>query len=170
RSGVGRPYTAARPRRGRCWSPRQHAHLERRAAARRHSGVGRPAGVAGAPGYAGSARAWLRPPGAARDDGTGLPHGPLLSVRGSGTGGGGASGSGVAGVAGYAFRAGRRAGGVGAMTRALLACGVLAGPLYMAIYLGQALTRPGFDITRHPASVLSNGDLGWIQVANFLVC
>jgi len=40
----------------------------------------------------------------------------------------------------------------------------------MAVYLGQAFTRPGFDITRHPASVLSNGDLGWIQVANFLVC
>ena len=56
------------------------------------------------------------------------------------------------------------------MTRTLLACGVLAGPLYMAVYLVQALTRPGFDITRHPASVLSNGDLGWIQVANFLVC
>jgi hypothetical protein len=56
------------------------------------------------------------------------------------------------------------------MTKTLLACGVLAGPLYMAVYLGQALTRPGFDITRHPASVLSNGDLGWIQVANFLVC
>jgi hypothetical protein len=56
------------------------------------------------------------------------------------------------------------------MTRALLACGVIAGPLYMAVYLGQAFTRPGFDIRRHPASVLSNGDLGWIQVANFLVC
>jgi Protein of unknown function (DUF998) len=55
------------------------------------------------------------------------------------------------------------------MTRTLLACGVLAGPLYMVVYLGQALARPGFDITRHPASVLSNGDLGWIQVANFLV-
>jgi Protein of unknown function (DUF998) len=54
------------------------------------------------------------------------------------------------------------------MTRTLLACGVLAGPL--AVYLGQAFTRSGFDITRHTASVLSNGDLGWIQVANFLVC
>jgi hypothetical protein len=56
------------------------------------------------------------------------------------------------------------------MTKALLTCGVVAGPLYMAVYLGQAFTRPGFDITRHPASVLSNGDLGWIQVVNFLVC
>jgi hypothetical protein len=40
----------------------------------------------------------------------------------------------------------------------------------MAVYFGQALVRPGFDIARHPASVLSNGDLGWIQVANFLIC
>ena len=54
-------------------------------------------------------------------------------------------------------------------TRALLSCGVIAGPLYMLVYLVQAFTRPGFDITRHPASVLSNGDLGWIQVANFVV-
>jgi hypothetical protein len=55
------------------------------------------------------------------------------------------------------------------MTKPLLVCGILAGPLYMAVYLGQAFTRSGFDITRHPASVLSNGDLGWIQVANFVV-
>jgi hypothetical protein len=56
------------------------------------------------------------------------------------------------------------------MTRALLACGVLAGPLFMTVYLGQAFIRPGFDIARHPASVLSNGDLGYIQVANFVIC
>ena len=55
------------------------------------------------------------------------------------------------------------------MTRALLMCGVLAGPFFMAVYLGQAFTRDGFDIARHPASVLSNGDLGWIQVVNFVV-
>jgi hypothetical protein len=55
------------------------------------------------------------------------------------------------------------------MTRALLICGVAAGPLYMLVYVAQALTRPGFDITRHPASVLSNGDLGWVQIANFFV-
>ena len=29
------------------------------------------------------------------------------------------------------------------------------------------LSRDGFDISRHPASVLSNGD-GWIQMSNFL--
>jgi hypothetical protein len=31
------------------------------------------------------------------------------------------------------------------------------------------LTRDGFDISRHPASMLSNGDLGWIQITNFAV-
>jgi hypothetical protein len=54
-------------------------------------------------------------------------------------------------------------------TRALLACGVLAGPVYLLVYFVQAFTRPGFDIARHPASVLSNGDLGWIQVTSFVV-
>jgi hypothetical protein len=31
------------------------------------------------------------------------------------------------------------------------------------------LIRPGFDIRRHALSLLSNGDLGWIQIANFVV-
>ena len=35
--------------------------------------------------------------------------------------------------------------------------------------LVQALTRPGFDLRRHDLSVLANGDLGWIQVANLVV-
>jgi hypothetical membrane protein len=54
-------------------------------------------------------------------------------------------------------------------TRALLACGVVAGPLYIVVVLIQALTREGFDLTRHPASLLSNGDLGWVQIATFVV-
>jgi hypothetical protein len=54
-------------------------------------------------------------------------------------------------------------------TRALLTGGVLAGPLYIVIALIQGLTRPGFDLSRHDVSLLSNGDLGWIQIANFLV-
>jgi hypothetical protein len=53
--------------------------------------------------------------------------------------------------------------------RALLACGVAAGPLYLAVALGQAMTRDGFDIARHAVSLLSLGPLGWIQVANFVV-
>lgn len=55
------------------------------------------------------------------------------------------------------------------VTRALLACGIVAGPLYISVSLIQALTREGFDLARHSASLLSNGDLGWIQITNFLV-
>jgi hypothetical protein len=54
-------------------------------------------------------------------------------------------------------------------TRALLACGVVAGPLFLAVALLQALTRAGFDLGRHPLSLLSLGELGWIQIANFVV-
>jgi hypothetical protein len=53
--------------------------------------------------------------------------------------------------------------------RALLACGVVAGPLFIAAALLQALTREGFDLSRHPLSLLSLGELGWIQIANFVV-
>ena len=55
------------------------------------------------------------------------------------------------------------------VTRSLLGYGMVAGPFYVAVVLGQALTRPGFNLGRHDASLLSNGNLGWIQVANFLL-
>jgi hypothetical membrane protein len=55
------------------------------------------------------------------------------------------------------------------LTRALLACGIAAGPLYTIVGLFQMFIRPGFDIRRHALSLLSNGDLGWIQIANFEV-
>src|SRR5215813_11948966 len=55
------------------------------------------------------------------------------------------------------------------LTRALLTCGVIAGPLYIAVGVTQMFIRPGFDIQRHALSLLSNGDLGWIQIANFIV-
>jgi hypothetical protein len=54
-------------------------------------------------------------------------------------------------------------------TRTLLGYGVIAGPLYVAVSLAQALTRDGFDLTRHQWSLLANGDLGWIQITNLLV-
>ena len=53
--------------------------------------------------------------------------------------------------------------------RILLTAGALAGPVYIGLGLGQALLRPGFDIARHDLSLLSNGDLGWIQIGNFLL-
>ena len=51
----------------------------------------------------------------------------------------------------------------------LLRAGAAAGPLYIAIGATQVLARDGFDVRRHPLSVLSNGELGWIQTANFVV-
>ena len=35
--------------------------------------------------------------------------------------------------------------------------------------VAQAATREGFDILRHPLSLLSTGDLGWLQITNFVV-
>jgi hypothetical protein len=55
------------------------------------------------------------------------------------------------------------------VTRSLLGYGVIAGPVYVTVSLAQALTRPGFDLSRHSWSLLSNGDLGWIQITNFLL-
>jgi hypothetical protein len=55
------------------------------------------------------------------------------------------------------------------ITKSLLGYGVIAGPIYVAVVAAQAATRAGFDPTRHAASQLANGTLGWIQVANFLV-
>ncbi|MFJ9522045.1 DUF998 domain-containing protein [Kitasatospora sp. NPDC101801] len=54
-------------------------------------------------------------------------------------------------------------------TRALLNCAVLTTPVWAVLALTQAATREGFDITRHPLSVLSNGSLGWLQITNFLL-
>ena len=54
-------------------------------------------------------------------------------------------------------------------TRRLLAGGAVAGPLFLGVALVQVLTRDGFDLGRHPISLLSVGDHGWIQIANFIV-
>lgn len=54
-------------------------------------------------------------------------------------------------------------------TRALLMCGTLAGPVFVLVGLIQSFTIPGFDLTHHYLSQLSSGDLGWIQIANFVV-
>jgi hypothetical membrane protein len=56
-----------------------------------------------------------------------------------------------------------------AVTRSLLGWGAVAGPFYLAVSLAQALSREGFDLSRHPWSLLENGSLGWIQSANFVL-
>jgi Protein of unknown function (DUF998) len=55
------------------------------------------------------------------------------------------------------------------VTKSLLGYGVLAGAVFEASILVQGLTRHGFRIAHDDASLLSNGPLGWIQIATFLV-
>lgn len=54
-------------------------------------------------------------------------------------------------------------------TKQLLACGVLAGPIYIAVTAIQALTRDGFDPAHHRYNLLTTGDLGWIHRTNYIV-
>jgi hypothetical membrane protein len=51
----------------------------------------------------------------------------------------------------------------------MLAAGVIAGPLFVATAAVQIFTRAGFDLRRHPISLLSVGEHGWIQVTNFIL-
>src|SRR5262245_65175788 len=51
----------------------------------------------------------------------------------------------------------------------LLTSGMIAGPLFIIISLILAFTREGFNIVRHPASLLALGEFGWIQIANFIL-
>lgn len=53
--------------------------------------------------------------------------------------------------------------------RALLSWGAAAGPVLTSVVAVQATTREGFDLRHQPLSLLSLGDLGWVQVTNFLV-
>ncbi|WP_182900629.1 DUF998 domain-containing protein [Microbispora sp. H10830] len=54
-------------------------------------------------------------------------------------------------------------------TRALLTCAVLSTPVFGIVSLTQAFTREGFDLLRHPLSMLSTGDLGWLQIGTFWI-
>ncbi|GAA4809186.1 hypothetical protein GCM10023200_53670 [Actinomycetospora chlora] len=49
---------------------------------------------------------------------------------------------------------------------AVLATGLVG---WCAVSVAQAATRQGFDILVHPLSQLSTGDLGWVQITNFVV-
>ncbi len=54
------------------------------------------------------------------------------------------------------------------MTKALLACGAIAGPLFVVAFLFEGATRANYDSLRHPVSSLALGDYGWVQSANFI--
>src|SRR5438876_1534901 len=55
------------------------------------------------------------------------------------------------------------------LTRMLLLCGAIAGPLFILTVLIQDYTRPGIDPRLQPLSLLSLGDWGWVQIANFVL-
>jgi hypothetical protein len=56
-----------------------------------------------------------------------------------------------------------------ANTRSLLRLGVVAGPFYVVLGLVLAFTRPDFDLTKHALSLLTLGDLGWLQRGNLVL-
>ena len=47
--------------------------------------------------------------------------------------------------------------------RVMLACGAVAGPMYVTVTLIEALTRDGFDLRIHRFSWLTTGELGWLH-------
>jgi Protein of unknown function (DUF998) len=53
-------------------------------------------------------------------------------------------------------------------TKRLLACGAMAGPLFVITLLAQGAARAHYDPIRHPGSSLALGNLGWIQDVNFI--
>lgn len=55
------------------------------------------------------------------------------------------------------------------ITKSLLGWGMVAGPFYVAVSLTQAVTRTGFDLTKHEWSLLETGSRGWIQSANLIL-
>ncbi|HEX5288565.1 MAG TPA: DUF998 domain-containing protein [Streptosporangiaceae bacterium] len=55
------------------------------------------------------------------------------------------------------------------VTRWLLRCGVVAGPVFIAAFLVDGATRSGYRPRRHPVSSLALGNHGWTQVTNFAV-
>lgn len=55
------------------------------------------------------------------------------------------------------------------ITKSLLGYGMLAGPFYVVVVLIQASMRQGFDLAHDDVSLLSNGGLGWLQIANFVI-
>jgi hypothetical protein len=50
-----------------------------------------------------------------------------------------------------------------------LLCGVIGPPLFILAFLVEGATRNGYDPIRLPISLLSLGEAGWTQTANFIV-
>jgi hypothetical protein len=55
-------------------------------------------------------------------------------------------------------------------TQQLTGAGVAGIVLFTAVFTVVGAARPAYDPIRHFVSVLSLGDGGWVQIANFVVC
>ena len=56
------------------------------------------------------------------------------------------------------------------VTRFLIIGGAIGPLLFIIVLLIEGATRPGYRAWHNYGSSLSLGDLGWMQIANFLVC
>jgi hypothetical protein len=54
-------------------------------------------------------------------------------------------------------------------TRALLAGGVIAGPVFTLAWIVEGATRADYNPVRHPVSSLALGAYGWTQIVTFIV-
>jgi hypothetical membrane protein len=54
-------------------------------------------------------------------------------------------------------------------TRLLLLCGVVGPPIFVATFLVEGATRPGYSPWRNYVSSLATGDGGWVQIVNFIL-
>src|SRR6266704_3712738 len=55
------------------------------------------------------------------------------------------------------------------LTRILLLCGAIAGPLFLLTVLIEDYTVPAFNPRLEPLSLLSLGEWGWVQMVNFVL-
>jgi hypothetical protein len=53
--------------------------------------------------------------------------------------------------------------------RALIGCGIVGPPLFVAVFLVEGALRPDYSPIRDYVSALCIGKRGWIQIANFLL-
>ena len=60
-------------------------------------------------------------------------------------------------------------GGSGRRTQLLVRGGAAGAVAFVAIFLVDGATRPGYSPARHPVSALSLGSRGWVQVTSFVV-
>jgi hypothetical membrane protein len=52
----------------------------------------------------------------------------------------------------------------------LLYAGIVGPLAFIAVFIFEGFTRPGYSQWRHYVSQLATGPGGWLQVVNFVVC